>query len=150
MRDCDKYFAIHGWPIHRRALVSIGLFLRAQDIPRRWAVSFFSQLIVFTLDGRYNSMRLCVPDFDILSIYIINVTSIPNMVAMNQIKEFGRQIGREFGAERVILFGSYAQGTVTEDSDVDLLVIGPYEGKRVDRSVQIRLKLQNNREMILK
>lgn len=64
------------------------------------------------------------------------------MVAMSQIREFGQRIGREFGAERVILFGSYARGTITEDSDVDLLVIGPYDGKSVDRSVQIRLKLR--------
>jgi len=64
------------------------------------------------------------------------------VVAMNQIEEFGRRIGREFGAERVILFGSYAQGTVGEDSDVDLLVIGPFEGRSVDKSVEIRMKLR--------
>lgn len=45
------------------------------------------------------------------------------MVAMGQIEEFGRRIGREFGAERVILFGSYAQGTPSADSDIDLLVV---------------------------
>ena len=45
------------------------------------------------------------------------------MVAMNQIEAFGRRIGEEFGAERVILFGSYAQGTPTADSDIDLLVV---------------------------
>ena len=45
------------------------------------------------------------------------------MVTMAQIEELVRRIGREFGAERVILFGSYAQGTITEDSDVDLLVV---------------------------
>lgn len=45
------------------------------------------------------------------------------MVAMNEIQKFGRRIGREFGAERVILFGSYARGMVTEDSDIDLLVV---------------------------
>jgi len=45
------------------------------------------------------------------------------MVAMDKIKEFSRRIGLEFGAERVILFGSYAQGTVTKDSDIDLLVV---------------------------
>ena len=45
------------------------------------------------------------------------------MVAMNRIEEFGRLIGREFDAEQVILFGSYARGAVTEDSDVDLLVV---------------------------
>jgi len=45
------------------------------------------------------------------------------MVAISEIEEFGRQIGVRFGAERVILFGSYARGTVTDDSDVDLLVV---------------------------
>jgi predicted nucleotidyltransferase len=59
---------------------------------------------------------------------------------MNRIEEFGRRIGREFGAEKVILFGSYAGGAVTEDSDVDLLVIGPFEGRSVDKSVEIRMK----------
>ena len=64
------------------------------------------------------------------------------MVAMERIKEFGRRIGWEFGAERVILFGSYARGVVTEDSDVDLLVICPFEGRSVDKSVEIRMKLR--------
>ena len=45
------------------------------------------------------------------------------MVAMGQIREFGQRIGNQFGAERVILFGSYAQGTPSSDSDIDLLVI---------------------------
>lgn len=45
------------------------------------------------------------------------------MVAMKQIEEYGRRIGLRFGAERVILFGSYAQGTPSADSDIDLLVV---------------------------
>ena len=45
------------------------------------------------------------------------------MVAMNKIEEFGRRVGRQFGAERVILFGSYVEGSATEDSDIDLLVV---------------------------
>jgi len=64
------------------------------------------------------------------------------MVTINEIKKFGRQIGEQFGAEQVILFGSYAQGGATTDSDVDLLVIGPFEGRSVDRSVAIRMKLR--------
>lgn len=63
-------------------------------------------------------------------------------MALSKIKEFGRQIGEQFGAERVILFGSYAQGKVTADSDVDLLVIGPFKGRGVDKSVEIRMKLR--------
>ncbi len=64
------------------------------------------------------------------------------MVAIIDIERFGRRIGEEFGAEKVILFGSYAQGTATQDSDVDLLIVAPFEGRSVDKSVQIRLKLR--------
>ncbi len=64
------------------------------------------------------------------------------MVTMNRIEEFGRQIGHEFGAEKVVLFGSYVQGTATDDSDVDLLVICPFEDRSIDKSVEIRMKLR--------
>jgi len=64
------------------------------------------------------------------------------MVAMNQIEEFGRKIGEEFGAQRVILFGSYARGNAGPDSDVDILVIGSFRGRSVDTSVEIQMKLR--------
>ena len=51
------------------------------------------------------------------------------MVSDEQIRDLCDNIVREFHPERVILFGSYAYGTPTEDSDVDLLVVLPYEGK---------------------
>ncbi len=38
------------------------------------------------------------------------------MVTLNQIEELGRRIGREFHAERVVLFGSNAGGAPTDDS----------------------------------
>jgi len=61
---------------------------------------------------------------------------------MNKIEEFGQRIGSEFSVEKVILFGSYAQDAATEDSDVDLLVIVPFKGRSVDKSVEIRMKLR--------
>jgi len=64
------------------------------------------------------------------------------MVVIDEIEAFGRRIGTEFGAQKVILFGSYAQGTAKEDSDVDLLVICDFEGRSVDKSVQIRVSLR--------
>ncbi len=64
------------------------------------------------------------------------------MVAINEIERFGRRIGDEFGAEKVVLFGSYAEGKAGEDSDVDLLVVIPFKGRSVDKSVEIRLKLR--------
>ena len=64
------------------------------------------------------------------------------MVVKNKIEEFGQRIGCEFGAEKVVLFGSYAAGEATEDSDVDLLIICSFEGRSVDKSVEIRMKLR--------
>jgi len=64
------------------------------------------------------------------------------MVALNDIEQFGKRIGEQFGAEKVILFGSYAEGSATEDSDVDLLVIVPFTGRSVDQSVKIRMELR--------
>lgn len=60
------------------------------------------------------------------------------MVSMRRIREVGRRIGEQFRAERVILFGSYAEGHVGADSDVDLLVVKRGRGSSVDQSVEIR------------
>ena len=48
----------------------------------------------------------------------------------------------EFKPRKVVLFGSYAYGTPRPDSDVDLLVVMPLKGTPVDKSVEMRLKLQ--------
>ena len=64
------------------------------------------------------------------------------MVTLSQITEFGERIGQSFPVERVILFGSYAQSKATEDSDVDLFVVMPFEGRSVNQSVKMRLQLR--------
>jgi predicted nucleotidyltransferase len=51
------------------------------------------------------------------------------MIAKKQIQELCDQIVREFQPEKIILFGSHAYGSPTPDSDVDLLVVMPYEGE---------------------
>jgi uncharacterized protein len=43
---------------------------------------------------------------------------------------------------KVVLFGSYANGKPNPDSDVDLLVVMPLDDNPVDKSVEMRLKLQ--------
>jgi predicted nucleotidyltransferase len=45
------------------------------------------------------------------------------MIDKEDIVALAERIAREFAPERIILFGSYAYGTPTEDSDVDLLVV---------------------------
>lgn len=44
----------------------------------------------------------------------------------------------QFHPEQVILFGSYAYGQPTQDSDVDLLVVKPIQDGRVKDKVAIR------------
>ena len=40
------------------------------------------------------------------------------------------------------LFGSYAYGTATEDSDVDLLIVLPFEGKAAHKALEIIRKVK--------
>ena len=63
------------------------------------------------------------------------------MVAMREIREFSRRIAAEFKPRRIILFGSYAYGRPRKDSDVDLLVIMPYQGRDIDNAIEIRKRL---------
>ena len=43
-------------------------------------------------------------------------------LSMNQISDGVRAVAKDFSLKRVTLFGSYADGTYTDNSDVDLLV----------------------------
>ncbi|MFA6110478.1 MAG: nucleotidyltransferase domain-containing protein [Candidatus Latescibacterota bacterium] len=60
------------------------------------------------------------------------------MVPMETIREYSQRLGREFHPQRVVLFGSYARGVATEDSDVDLLVVMPFEGKPWKAAAEFR------------
>lgn len=44
------------------------------------------------------------------------------VLELNRIKSDVAALGEEYGAERIYLFGSYAKGTATPDSDVDLRI----------------------------
>ena len=45
------------------------------------------------------------------------------MITQEQINEIRKRIVRNFKPQKIILFGSYANGTPTEESDLDLLII---------------------------
>jgi predicted nucleotidyltransferase len=49
------------------------------------------------------------------------------LVKRVQIRAFSNAIAREFRPRKIVLFGSYAYGKPTEDSDVDVLVIMPFK-----------------------
>ena len=60
------------------------------------------------------------------------------MITPSQIRQVSDEIAHRFRPERIILFGSYAYGTPTEDSDVDLLVVMPFEGRQAAKATEIR------------
>lgn len=60
------------------------------------------------------------------------------MVDRAQIRKFSRAVAQQFRPKKIVLFGSYAYGKPTPDSDVDLLVILPFRGNDAAKAIQIR------------
>jgi predicted nucleotidyltransferase len=59
------------------------------------------------------------------------------MVSQQHIVDLCARIARQFAPERIILFGSHAYGTPSQDSDVDLLVVMAYEGHSALKAAEI-------------
>src|SRR5262245_42431852 len=59
------------------------------------------------------------------------------MIDMDSIYALAEKIAHIYHPQQVILFGSYAYGTPTADSDVDLLVILSYEDKGSRKAIEI-------------
>jgi len=51
-------------------------------------------------------------------------------------------VAREFRPRRIILFGSYATGAATAESDVDLVIVMPFRGSSTDKVVEIRGRVE--------
>ena len=52
---------------------------------------------------------------------------------------------REFGPDKIILFGSHARGDAGPDSDVDLLIVMPVSGSTRQMAVDIGVALHDIR-----
>jgi predicted nucleotidyltransferase len=50
---------------------------------------------------------------------------------------------KEYHAEKVILYGSYATGEATEDSDIDLFIIAPTNERFFERMARVRRLLRD-------
>ena len=47
-----------------------------------------------------------------------------NILTVEEIEEVAKPLAKKYHIAEVYLFGSYARGTATEESDIDLLVLG--------------------------
>lgn len=61
-----------------------------------------------------------------------------------EIKDLCRQIVENFRPEKVVLFGSYAYGKPNADSDIDLLVVMPFEGRNSQKAIEILSGVETN------
>lgn len=65
------------------------------------------------------------------------------MAVPPEIEHAGLEIGKRFHPTRVVLFGSYATGAATPDSDVDLLVVMRHnERKNFRMATKIRRQIR--------
>ena len=71
------------------------------------------------------------------------MSDMKNTVRLKDIRETVQQIVERFRPQKVILFGSYAQGKPTEDSDVDLLVIMETDEKPVHAAARISTNIDH-------
>lgn len=62
------------------------------------------------------------------------------MVKRPQICAFSDAVARELRPRKIVLFGSYAYGKPTEDSDVDLLVI---MGRTCDQGERMSVRIRH-------
>ena len=68
-------------------------------------------------------------------------TTADRLVPHERIQAYCQAIAGEFRPEKIILFGSYAYGDPTPDSDVDLLVIMDFHGSDLAKTIKVRSRL---------
>lgn len=61
-----------------------------------------------------------------------------NQEIYERLRKISERLKIEYYAEKVILYGSYAKGEATEDSDIDILVIAPTNERMFDRMATVR------------
>jgi predicted nucleotidyltransferase len=63
------------------------------------------------------------------------------MIGKEKISEIVDKIASGYNPDKIILFGSYATGNPSEDSDLDLFIIKDTDLPRPQRTVQVRKML---------
>ena len=64
------------------------------------------------------------------------------MIQYQEIQAYAEELVAKFKPEKIVLFGSYATDSASEDSDVDLLIIMPHSGKASGQALAIRQSIR--------
>lgn len=65
------------------------------------------------------------------------------MVTEEKINEIIKRVVDNYHPDKIILFGSYAYGTPTKDSDIDLLIIKDDPSPKIEKHSKIRSYLRD-------
>lgn len=61
-----------------------------------------------------------------------------NQEIFERLRKISERLKKEYHAEKIILYGSYARGEATEDSDVDLFIIAPTQERFFERMATVK------------
>ena len=61
-----------------------------------------------------------------------------NEEIFQRLRKISERLKKEYHAEKVILYGSYARGEETKDSDVDLFIIAPTKERFFERMATVK------------
>ena len=57
---------------------------------------------------------------------------------MSNVKRYAKEVHKELRPDAIVLYGSYANGTATEDSDIDIaVVVNAFAGDRLETSAKL-------------
>jgi uncharacterized protein len=72
------------------------------------------------------------------NLFQVETIDIRDRIHVEVINRISQQIAERFKPQKIILFGSYAYGIPTPESDIDLLVIMETSLKEIQQAQQIR------------
>lgn len=67
---------------------------------------------------------------------------------MERLKAISERLKRDYNAEKVILFGSYARGEATADSDVDIFIISQTQERFYQRMATVKRLIRDLRNRL--
>lgn len=64
----------------------------------------------------------------------------------NVVLSIAEEIKKKYHPEKIVLFGSFAYGKPSKDSDIDLLIVKDTKERPIDRRVRVRQLVSNLRK----
>lgn len=80
----------------------------------------------------------CIIIYEMNDLFMVPTIDIRDRIPAEVFEKIAQQIVERFKPQKIILFGSYAYGNPTPESDIDLLVIMDTPLKNIQQAQQIR------------